>query len=193
MTDVNMAAFTAPKTDQLNADSLIGGPITVTITAVRANEGSAEQPVSISYEGDGGKPYKPCKSMRRVMVHCWGADAKAYIGRSLTLYCDPNVQFGGMKVGGIRISHMTHLDEPKIMALTATKAKRANFTVQPLQIAQPIDVAGLIAQYGAVIDSVEFAIAEKARGDIWKRISAADKALLKQASDKALAAVEGKL
>jgi len=190
MTDVNMAAFTAPKTDQLNTDSLIGGPITVTITAVRANEGSAEQPVSISYEGDGGKPYKPCKSMRRVMVHCWGADAKAYIGRSLTLYCDPNVQFGGMKVGGIRISHMTHLDEPKIMALTATKAKRANFTVQPLQVAQPIDVAGLIAQYGAVIDSVEFAIAEKARGEIWKRISAADKALLKQASDKALAAVE---
>jgi uncharacterized membrane protein len=185
-----MAAFTAPKTDQLNTDSLIGGPITVTITAVRANEGSAEQPVSISYEGDGGKPYKPCKSMRRVMVHCWGADAKAYIGRSLTLYCDPNVQFGGMKVGGIRISHMTHLDEPKIMALTATKAKRANFTVQPLQVAQPIDVAGLIAQYGAVIDSVEFAIAEKARGEIWKRISAADKALLKQASDKALAAVE---
>jgi uncharacterized membrane protein len=76
------------------------------------------------------------------------------------------------------------------MALTATKAKRANFTVQPLQVAQPIDVAGLIAQYDAVHDPVEFAILEKARGDIWKRISAADKALLKQASDKALAVVE---
>ena len=191
MSDVNMAEYTAPNTDQLNADSLIGGPLTVTITAVRANEGSAEQPVSISYDGDAGKPYKPCKSMRRVMVHCWGADAKAYIGRSLTLYCDPSVQFGGMKVGGIRISHMSHIDEAKTMALTATKAKRAAFTVRPLQIAQPVDVAALIAQYQAVHDAVEFAIAEKLRGDIWKRVSAADKALLKAASDNALAAVEG--
>jgi hypothetical protein len=40
---VNMADFTAPKTDQLNADSLIAGPITVTITGVRGTD-SPEQP-----------------------------------------------------------------------------------------------------------------------------------------------------
>jgi hypothetical protein len=28
----------------------------------------------------------------------------------MTLYCDPEVQFGGMKVGGIRISHMSDID-----------------------------------------------------------------------------------
>ena len=37
--------------------------------------GVAYEPVRVTIaEGDNRKPYKPCKSMRRVMVHCWGAD-----------------------------------------------------------------------------------------------------------------------
>lgn len=131
---VDMANFIAPKSDQLNADDLIAGPITVTITGVSANESSPEQPISIAFKGDEGKPYKPCKSMRRVMVHVWGADASKYVGRSMTLYRDPKVQFGGMQVGGIRISHMTHIDEKKTMALTATRASRKPFTVHPLDM-----------------------------------------------------------
>lgn len=131
---VDMARFIEPKSDQLNSDDLIGGPLTIRITGVSANEGSPEQPISVSFEGDNRKPYKPCKSMRRVMVHVWGPDAKAYVGRSMTLYRDPEVQFGGMKVGGIRISHMSHIDGEKTMALTATRAKRAPFKVRPLKV-----------------------------------------------------------
>ena len=63
MTDVGMTI--APKSDQLNADDLINGPMTITITAVKARPGSSEQPIQISFDGDGGKPYLPCKSMRR--------------------------------------------------------------------------------------------------------------------------------
>jgi len=186
---VNMAEFTAPKTDQLNADSLIGGPITVTITGVRANEGSAEQPISIGYEGDDGKPYKPCKSMRRVMVHVWGADAKAYVGRSMTLYCDPEVQFGGLKVGGIRISHMSHIEKAQVMALTATKAKRKPFTVQPLvrgaDIQPTIDIAAMLKAYESAATRDELTIAEANRAGVWGKLSAAHKADLKAASDAA--------
>src|SRR5690606_26574846 len=94
-THVDMTQFIAPKSDQLNADDLIAGPITIRISGVSANEGSPEQPISISFEGDDRKPYKPCKSMRRVMVHIWGADASKYVGRAMTLYRDPKVQFGG--------------------------------------------------------------------------------------------------
>ena len=54
-----------PKSDQLNSDDLIAGPITIRITKVSANLSSPEQPISIFFEGDNGKPYKPCKSMRR--------------------------------------------------------------------------------------------------------------------------------
>lgn len=128
---MDMSKFIIAKSDQLNSDDLVGGPITVTISGVKGSD-NPEQPVSISYEGDAGKPYKPCKSMRRVMVGVWGMDAAKYVGRSMTLYRDPDVQFGGMKVGGIRISHMSDIDAKKSMALTSTRGKKGLYTVQPL-------------------------------------------------------------
>lgn len=127
-----MGAAITPKSDQQNADDLIAGPMTITVTRV-AVSASGEQPVSIFFEGDAGKPWKPCKSMCRVMVAMWGPDATRYVGRSLTLYRDPDVQWGGMKVGGIRISHMSHIDGPRTMALTATRGARKPFTVKPLE------------------------------------------------------------
>jgi len=184
MNAVNMADFTAAKSDQLNADDLIAGPRTITITGVRANEGSPEQPVSISFEGDSGKPYKPCKSMRRAMVHLWGPDTKNYIGRSMTLYCDPNVMFGGMKTGGIRISHMSHIDAPQTIALTATRARRAPFTVQPLQRAAT-EAAPTVADYEACTDRATFDQLEKRRGEHWRQVPTADKPALKAASEAA--------
>lgn len=131
---MNMIQSIIPKSDQLNSDDLIGRTMTVTITGVSFKSGD-EQPVWISFDGDNGKPYKVCKSMRRVLVHVWGADAKEYVGRSMTLYRDPDVVFGGQKVGGIRISHMSHMEAPMTMALTATRLSRKPFTVKPLVVA----------------------------------------------------------
>lgn len=127
----DMLAVIVPKSDQINADSLLGAPITITITDVTIRPGT-EQPVSIHFEGDNGKPYKCCKSMARVLVHCWGADANQYKGRSLTLYCDPKVKWGGLAVGGIRISHMSHITASVTMALTETKGSKKPFTVKPI-------------------------------------------------------------
>lgn len=127
----DMRSVIIPKSDQLNSDTLLGGPITITITSVSIRP-ATEQPVSINYEGDGGKPYKPCKSMARVMVSLWGPDANLYVGRSMSLYCDPKVLWGGIAVGGIRISHMSHIERTASMMLTATKGNKKPFTVQPL-------------------------------------------------------------
>jgi hypothetical protein len=136
---VDISLTVAPKSDQLNADDLIVGSKTIKITGVRGAD-TPDQPVAINFEGDGGKPYKPCKSMRRVLLHCWGKDGQSYVGRSLTLYCDPKVKFGGLEVGGIRISHMSHIPAPITMALTASKANRKPYTVQPLKVADPAPV-----------------------------------------------------
>lgn len=124
-----------PKSDQLNSDDLIAGPMTIRITKVSANPSTPEQPISISFDGDNSKPYKPCKSMRRVLVNTWGADGSKYAGRSMTLYRDPSVKFGGLEVGGTRISHMSDIEKPITIALTATRANRKPFTVQPLKVA----------------------------------------------------------
>ncbi|KAA0572252.1 hypothetical protein FZ983_32290 [Azospirillum sp. B21] len=122
----------APKSDQMNADDLIGGARTIRVTRVSLLA-AADQPIAINFEGDDGKPYKPCKSMRRVLVSLWGADGAAYAGRAMTLYRDESVAFGGVQVGGIRISHMSHIDGPKKLVLTATRATRKPFVVQPLE------------------------------------------------------------
>lgn len=131
----DMASVIVPKSDQINADDLLSGPITITITSVKVAPGQ-EQPVSIFFDGS-DKAFRPCKSMARVLVRAWGPDASKYTGRSLTLYCDPKVKWGGMEVGGIRISHMSHIDSALTMALTVTRANKKPFTVKPIEGAAP--------------------------------------------------------
>lgn len=118
------------KSDQVNADDLISGPITVTIESVSA--GSAEQPVDIHLVERPGKAYRPSKSMRRVMVACWGKEASAYAGHRLTLYRDPSIKFGGEAIGGIKISHLSHIDKRQSIALTVKRGQRQMHIVDPL-------------------------------------------------------------
>jgi hypothetical protein len=132
---MDIAATLEAKSSQLNTDDLIAGPKTITITKVSA--GSAEQPVAVSFEGDSGKPWYPCKSMRRVLVAAWGADASQYVGRQVTLFRDPSVIYGGIAVGGIRVSHLSDLDGPLSIALTVTRQKRSPYKVQPLPASPP--------------------------------------------------------
>lgn len=129
---VDMSQFIAARSDQLNADDLLNAPRTITITKVTAAPDSAEQPVSIHYEGGEGRPFKPCKTVRRILVGVWGKDASQYVGRSMTLYRDPTVSFGGMQVGGIRVSHMSHIEGDKTVALLVTRGRKAPFKVKPL-------------------------------------------------------------
>jgi hypothetical protein len=119
-----------PRSDQLNSDDLMTGPVTVTIS--RVTKGNPEQPVNVELIEYPGRPYKPSKSMRRVMVAAWGADASLYNGRRLTLYRNPDIMFGRDKVGGIEISHLSDITNPLTLALTATRGKKKPFTVQPL-------------------------------------------------------------
>jgi hypothetical protein len=141
----------APKSDQLNADDLLTGPRTFTIEKVSA--GNPEQPVNVHLVELPGRPYRPSKSMRRVMVAAWGKEANAYAGRRLTLYRNPEITFGREKVGGIEISHVSHLPKPMTVALTATRGKKRTFTVEPLieaSHATPAQIAALVSAMNAL-------------------------------------------
>ena len=149
MNDISKLADTiAPKSDQLNADDLITGPITVTITNV--SRGSKDQPVSIAINDR--MPFKPCKTMRRVLIKAWGDDGKKWIGRSMTLYCDPSVKFGGVAVGGIRISHLSHIDKPLDLMLTTSRARKSQTVIQPLVLE---DYSAIIEKYKSTPDGEE--------------------------------------
>lgn len=142
--DISQAA--QPRSDQLNADDLIGGPQLVTIAEVR--RGNSEQPVDIiTNEFGPSRPYKPGKSMIRVLIAAWGKDAAVYTGRRLMLYRDPDIRFGKDAVGGIRISAMSHIGSRITLALTVTRGKRAPFSVDPLPDASPAICADAVAKF----------------------------------------------
>lgn len=132
---MDLSQTIAPKSDQLNADDLIAGPRTFTIEKVA--RGNAEQPVNIHLVESPGRPWKPSKSMRRVLVAAWGPDGDKYAGGSVTLYRNPDIKFGGDVVGGIEISHMTGIPKPLKLALTVTRGKKRSHTVQPLTAPEP--------------------------------------------------------
>lgn len=155
----NLRSTIIPKSDQLNYDDLIGGA-TMTIRVTKVSKADGDQPISINFEGDNGKPFKPCKSMRRVLISLWGEDGNRFIGRSMTLYGDPTVKFGGGEVGGIRISHMSDIDKPVTMALTATRASRKPYTVHPLVVSSAPSTA---PKHNANIDDLKKLAADLAR------------------------------
>lgn len=128
---LDISKMIEPKSDQQNFDDYLAGDRIVTISEVR--KGNAEQPVELHLAEYPGRPYKPGKSMRRVLVAAWGADASQYVGRRLHLYGDPDVKFGGQSVGGIRIRAMSHIPGPARVNLTVTRGKREPFQVLPLE------------------------------------------------------------
>jgi hypothetical protein len=129
----------APKSDQMDYVDLIAGPKTLTITEVRRGP-SPDQPVEIAF-AEFERPWRPAKTVRRVLVACWGTDSSVYTGRRVTVYGDASVKFGGQEVGGIRLSHASHIDSPVKVSLMIARGKSAPFTVQPL----PTDTGGLEA------------------------------------------------
>ena len=131
-----------PDSTQLNADDMIGQDVVITVREV--TQGTSEQPVNIHSHEYPDRAYRPSKSMRRVIVAAWGADASQYAGRQLKLFRNPDIRFGREKVGGIEISEMSHIDKPLEVPLTVSRGKRRKFTVEPLQVAPPTDWQALL-------------------------------------------------
>lgn len=190
----DMTPAIVPKSDQWNADDFIAGPQTFTIREVTIRPG--EQPVSIFFTSS-DKAYRPCKSMCRVLVQTWGPDAKKYAGRSLTLYRDPTAKWAGIEIGGIRISHLSHIDREIQMQLTVTRGSRKPFVVKPLvtqvQSAAVPELDRLIAQareqagYGSAVLKEHWERLNKGQ----RQLLAPVLAELKKIAEDADAAVEG--
>lgn len=125
------------RSDQLNADDLVGGPRTIHITKVTVAS-AGEQRVTVYFEGDNGKPWKPCKSMCRILVEAWGPDSSVYAGKRVTLFRNPKVTFGGIATGGIQVSHVSHVERDFMTSITVTRGKKAPYQVKLLETAAPV-------------------------------------------------------
>jgi len=179
---MDLTASIAPNSDQLDAEDLLSGPRDVTIVEVRQGP-SSDQPVNISLE-EFDRPWRPAKTVRRILVAAWGPDASTYVGHRLRLYRDPEVKFGGMAVGGIRVSHLSHIEQRMQLALTSTRGKRGMHVIEPLTEAAatpvsralptPDDIAG--ATDREVLQGMwrQFPDGHPARGAIEARVAELD-------------------
>ena len=143
----------APNSEQLDAVELVGGDRIFTIE--RITKGNAEQPINIFF-ADFPRPWRPGKSMRRVLAHAWGTDASVWIGRRVELFCDPAIVFGGKAVGGTRVRRLSHIDKPVKTPLIVTRGRSEVYTVDPLPDApaqQPSPVAALLAEIKQAADA----------------------------------------
>jgi len=158
-----------PKSDQLNADDLVSGPITVTIDAVRL----VGDKVSIDIRGDQEwKPWKPCKGVVRLLIEAWGTNEPSdWKGRRVTLYRDPDVLFQGLRVGGIRVSHVSHIKEPQEVRVTISRGRKQTFTVHPLDVPMTESDKKEIETILAEIESAETMETLKAIGFVVKQKS----------------------
>lgn len=131
MNAIDISPFLEAKSDQITADDLIAGPRSFRVERVEAPGG--EQPVLIHMEGHEGRPFKPCKGMRRLLAQLWGPDAAKWIGRSVTLFRDPDVRFGADQTGGVRVAAVSHIEESRKVPVRVSRGKAKTYEVEPLR------------------------------------------------------------
>ena len=190
-TPEEIRASIVPDSTQLNAEDCTAGPITVTIERVTQGP-SPKQPVNVHLVGY-DRVFRPCKTSRRVMIAVWETDdAAKWIGNRITLYTDPDVMYGGVKVGGLRISHASGITVPKTLILAYSRTKRQEITIQPLKTApgvqKPHAAPPVISpEEQAYIDGATLSIASAESLEVLAEIGD----VLKEASKAAQAALRG--
>ena len=120
--------------DQLNAVDLMGGGVVVTVKSatIKPND---KQSLWVELE-ENFNTFKPCLTMRRVIMDVWGEETDDHIGRQLVLYCDPTVLWSGQQEGGVRISHVSHIAETRKIRVRVSKYKTEVLEIHPLVLEQ---------------------------------------------------------
>lgn len=126
---MDIADTLAPKSDQLDAVDLLSGPQTFTVE--RVTKGNAEQPINVHLV-EFPRPWRPGVNQRRVLGHVWGTKSDQWVGRRLTVRYDPDVSYGGKRVGGVRVTHMSNIAERTGTPIIPTRGKSEIYYVDPL-------------------------------------------------------------
>jgi len=138
------------KSDQVDADNLIGGiTMDVTIKAVQRGP-SNEQPVQLLLN-ETDKFYRPSKTFRRALIGCFGDDPANWVGQRIRLVRNPDTTFGGVKVGGIEVSHAS-IAAPIVLMLSTKRGKKTAVSIDVIPpVAQPVPMPDHVKAKGAVL------------------------------------------
>jgi hypothetical protein len=199
MNQIDVSHTIIAKSDQLNALDLPPAEMIVKITDVVVSK-DQDQPLELHLKGHAGRPYKPCKSMRRILINAWGQYAEKWIGQSMALYCDPEVKWAGKAYGGIRIAKLTGIERTVSAPIALNRSMRELYTVDPLIISEPVlepaidwsvTSADFIKDINACASIGEMDAIKVELGKVWKSIPvdlAANITLAAEAKKKTLTA-----
>lgn len=135
----NIAKAIEPRSDQQNAVDYLTGPKVFTVTRVTDYLDEKRRPrVSIHLAEAPDRPFKPSATNLRLIVIGWGQDDATWVGRRIKLALDPEVRFGGEKVGGIRVVALSNMEQPFTAKLPTTRGKKAEYRVEKLDDATPM-------------------------------------------------------
>lgn len=146
MSNFKLSDTIVTKSDQLNAEDLLLSNRIIKITDVSMVR-DPQQPLILNYDGDNGRPFKPCLTMRKALQFAYGDDPQNLIGKFLELYCDPEVKFGKDKVGGVRIAGMSGIKGTIRASFTETRGKKKEYVFNRIEgVNLPPYPAGKFAQ-----------------------------------------------
>jgi hypothetical protein len=117
-------------TDQLNYEDFLGG-VTRIVTIAKVEKGRKEAQYDIAIEGD-DRYWRPPPTVLKLLKLAYGDEGANWVGKRAHLYGDPEVKMKGVKVGGIRVSHLSHIDKPLTASLTVTRGQTGDFVIMPL-------------------------------------------------------------
>ena len=135
---MNITEALAPASDQLDAVELVE-PRTFTIdTGSRLGKREGRTVAEIRLVGF-DRVWRPSKGMLDVLAACWGIDGTRWAGHRVTVYNDQSVMYGKDNTGGVRISHLSHIDGPRDVRIRANGAGRTKlWHVDPLTEPAPV-------------------------------------------------------
>jgi hypothetical protein len=132
--DVDIRAATKPKSDQLNYETFLTGHQTFTVSKV--TPGDRDHPVFIHMNECPSTPYKPSKGMLKCIAQPdgWGDKSSQWVGKSITLYGDPTVIYGGVEVGGIKVAALSDINGDYETLISARRGVRKPHLIKKIVI-----------------------------------------------------------
>jgi len=136
----DIAPLCEAKSDQLNADDLVGPQV---FTVARITRGKAqkkgEQPMWVHLVEFARGPWKPCKGMLRVLGEAFGRDPSQWpAGLRVELFrATEHVQWAGEPTGGIRICGLSHIQGDFVALVTEGRGRKAHYPIRRLPDAAP--------------------------------------------------------
>lgn len=122
----------------LSCDFLVlcGGSIDLTVAGVKEVQYKGdryEHRISINFI-EIKKPLVPCVTMAIKLAMALGSDFAAWKGVVMRIVIDNSVTFGKDKVGGVRVTHLSTINDPFLGFFCPAGGKRVGFRFDPLRV-----------------------------------------------------------